>query len=137
MLGLGLMGLASLYLLQNHLDFYNVLIRWQAPREMAHTPDYQNVEALPFICNKVLRYLLNDLFAIAILYGLFFKRKYLRFSFAVMVFGLVILVPVYLVIYLQQPPGLSSMLSHLHRLVMNPVLMMVLIPAFFYQEQSG
>lgn len=137
MLGLGLMGLASLYLLQNHLDFYSVLIRWQAPREMAHTPDYQNVEALPFIFNKVLRYLLNDLFAIAILYGLFFKRKYLRFSFAVMVFGLVILVPLYLVIYLQQPPGLSSMLSHLHRLVMNPVLMMVLIPAFFYQEQSG
>lgn len=136
-LGLGLVGLAALYLWQNYLDFYSLLIRGQAPQEMAHTPDYQNVEALPFIFNKVLRYLLNDLFAVAILYALFFQRKYLRFALAVMLFGLVVLVPLYLVIYLQQPPGLSSMLSHLHRLVMNPVLMMLLIPAFFYQEQGA
>lgn len=134
-LSTGIIGLAAVYLFQNHLDLYSILIEWQAPKEMAHTPDYQDVQTIPFVFNKVFRYILNDLFAIAILYALFYKRKYLRFSFYVMLFGLVVLVPLYLIIYLQQPPGLSSMLSHLHRLVMNPVLMMILIPAFFYQEQ--
>ena len=48
-------------------------------------------------------------------------------------FGLIVLLPF---IYLSAVPGYSSMVSHLHRLVLNPVLMMLLIPALWHQRRT-
>ena len=132
---LGAAGLFLIYLFQDYLDFYSVIFRWQAPSYLHYTSAYQQVEVLPFVINKACRYVINDLCSIALIYGIFYERKYVRFAFYVMMFGLLILLPAYLALYFWQPPGFSSMLSHLHRLVMNPVLMMLLIPAFFYQRR--
>ncbi len=133
-IGGGVLGLALVYLLQSRLDFYTLLFEFKLPQPI----DYGQLEVIPtvpFIVNKVLRYLLNDLFSIAIIYGLFYERKYARFAMYVMFFGLFVLVPAYIALYLSQPEGFSSMLGHLHRVVMNPVLMMLLVPAFFYQRK--
>lgn len=133
-IGGGVLGLALVYLLQSRLDFYTLLFEFKIPQPM----DYAALEVIPtvpFIVNKVLRYLFNDLFSIAIIYGLFYERKYARFAMYVMFFGLFVLVPIYIALYLSQPEGFSSMLGHLHRVVMNPVLMMLLVPAFFYQRK--
>tara|TARA_R110002096_G_scaffold403945_1_gene601607 strand:+ start:183 stop:629 length:447 start_codon:yes stop_codon:yes gene_type:complete len=130
----GVIGLIAVYLLQSYLDFYSMLFELEAPNKIDYTA-YQNVKTLPFTVNKVVRYLLNDLFSIAIIYGLFYEKKYARFAMYVMFFGLFVLVPVYIFLFLNQFEGFSSMLSHLHRVVMNPVLMMLLIPAFFYQRK--
>jgi exosortase F-associated protein len=132
---LGAGGLFLVYFFQNYLDFYSVFVQFKAPQPLNYTSDFVPVESGPFIVNKVGRYILNDLFAMSLVYGLFYNRKYLRFAFWVLLFGLVVLVPAYLSLYLLAPAGFSSMLTHLHRLVMNPVLMMLLIPAFFYQQQ--
>jgi len=131
---LGALGLFGTYLFQNYLDFHSVVFELSAPEALNYTADYQPKESFPFVVNKVFRYLCNDLFAMALIYGLFYEKKYLRFAFAVLLFGLVVLLPLYLFIFLQQPPGFTSMLTHLHRIVFNPVLMMLLIPAFFYQK---
>ncbi len=133
-IGGGAIGLAFIYLFQLRMDFYSVLFQFSAPQVV----DYINMEDIPpvpFVVNKVLRYLLNDLFSIAIIYGLFYEKKYARFAMYVMFFGLFVLVPAYIILFLSQPEGFSSMLSHLHRVVMNPVLMMLLVPAFFYQRK--
>lgn len=129
----GVIGLGLVYLFQNYLDFYSIIFEFRAPGRIDYLHETE-VQAFPFIVNKAIRYLLNDLFSIAIIYGLFYERKYARFAVYVMFFGLLVLLPIYLYIFLQQPEGFSSMLSHLHRVVMNPVLMMLLIPAFFYQK---
>lgn len=130
----GAFGLFLVYLFQEYLNLYS-LITEGTLRRLNYPADFIDVNRLEFIVNKVFRYILNDLFAIALLHGLFYEKKYLRFAFYVMIFGLLVLVPLYLFIYLNQPRGFSSMLSHLHRLVMNPVLMMLLIPAFYYQRR--
>lgn len=131
----GALGLFLVYFFQDYLDFYSVLFRWEMPHRLDYTASYTDIRAFPFVINKALRYLCNDLFSIAIIYGIFYEKKYARFAFLVMLFGLLVLLPIYLFIYLRQPVGFSSMLSHLHRVVMNPVLMMLLIPAFFYQKR--
>ncbi len=132
---LGCLGLGLAYVFQEYLDAYSVLFEFSFPKKLEYTAHFTEVETFPFVVNKVFRYLVNDLFSIAIIYGLFFEKKYARFAFWVMAFGLVVMLPAYLVIYLNRPEGFSSMLSHLHRVVMNPVLMMLLIPAFFYQKK--
>jgi len=131
---LGGMGLFLVYFFQHYLDFHTVLFKGQWPQELNYTADFKKVESFSFIVNKVGRYLLNDLFTIAIIYGLFYEKKYLRFAFVVLLFGLIFLLPAYLFIYLAMPVWFSSLLSHLHRIVLNPVLMMLLIPAYFYQR---
>ena len=131
----GGIGLGLVYLFQSYLDFYSVLFEFSTPKVLDYA-NYGHIDAPSFIVNKAFRYLLNDLFSIAIIYGIFYEKKYARFAMYVMFFGLLVLLPVYLVLFLMQPEGFSSMLSHLHRIVMNPVLMMLLIPAFFYQRKK-
>jgi exosortase F-associated protein len=132
---LGAFGLFLVYFLQHYLDFYSIFVKGQLPHELNYSSDFKEVEKVPFIINKVGRYLLNDLFTIAIIYGLFYEKKYLRFAFIVLLFGLIFLLPSYLFLYLVKPVGFSSLISHLHRIVLNPVLMMLLIPAYFYQRR--
>jgi exosortase F-associated protein len=132
----GASGLLFTYVFQNYLDFYTVVFQLSAPEPLNYTPDYIPTNTLSFTVNKIGRYLCNDLFAMALIYGLFYERKYLNFAFLVILFGLLVLLPTYLVIFIYQPAGFTSMLSHLHRIVFNPVLMMLLIPAFYFQQHQ-
>lgn len=135
-IALGALGLFFVYFFQEYLDFHSVLFEFSLPERLNYGVSYIETDTFPFVVNKAGRYLLNDLFSISLIYGIFGERKYARFAFLVMVFGLLVLLPIYLVLYLSQPPGFTSMISHLHRVVMNPVLMMLLIPAFYFQRRS-
>jgi exosortase F-associated protein len=86
------------------------------------------------ISNKILRYLVNDLAALGIIHALFGRMDYLRLGWWVMWFGLALLLPLYFVGLWLLPPAMSIALSYLHRLIMNPVLLMLLIPALYYQS---
>lgn len=134
-IGIGALGLALVYLFHRYLNIY-ALLSAQPFTLLNYTADYQAVDPLAFSLNKGFRYLLNDIFAMLLVYGLFYEKRFLRFSFYVLLFGLVVLMPTYLLLYLSQPEGFTSMISHLHRVVFNPVLMMLLIPAFFFQVQQ-
>ena len=86
------------------------------------------------ILNKVLRYLVNDMAALGIIYALFAKPSYVRLGWWIMWFGLGFLLPLYYMGLWLLPPSQGIALSYLHRLVMNPVLLMLLIPALYYQH---
>ena len=86
------------------------------------------------ILNKVLRYLVNDMAALGIIYALFAKPSYVRLGWWIMWFGLGFLLPLYYLGLWLLPPSQGIALSYLHRLVMNPVLLMLLIPALYYQH---
>ena len=131
------MGLFLVYFFQDYLDFFSVLFELSAPEKLNYGVAYIDTDSMPLMVNKAGRYILNDLFSISLIYGIFAEKKYARFAFLVMLFGLFVLLPIYLFLYLTQPEGFSSMISHLHRVVMNPVLMMLLIPAFYFQQRTG
>jgi exosortase F-associated protein len=87
-----------------------------------------------FVINKSLRFILNDLFSVLFIYGLFQSRAYVRTAFLVMGFGLFVLLPLYLTLALIYRTEGFNMLVFLHRITMNPWLMILLIPAFYYME---
>jgi len=134
----GMGGLFLVYLFQDYLDLYH-LLQGQMPEKLNYRVEFApNLNPWAFSVNKAFRYVLNDIMAITVIYGLFGKRSYVRFAMYVLLVGLLFLVPLYIYLYLAQPVGFSSMLSHLHRIVMNPVLMMLMIPALYFQDrQSG
>lgn len=119
-IGLSLMGLVAVYILQ---------------REFQHLFDELSLSSNQrFIAGRSLRFILNDLLIILLIYGIFEKRKYVVFAFYVQLAGIIlILIPYF---FLRANTDYSNaLLSFLHRLVVNPLLMLLLIPAFYYQKK--
>lgn len=95
-------------------------------------------EAAPihrFLINRTIRFLLNDALAIGLIYALFVERKYVVFSLWVQLVGFFLFLVPYFILKLYFPFYNGPMISFLHRLILNPTLLLLLIPAFYYQRQ--
>lgn len=90
-----------------------------------------------FIVNRTIRFLLNDAFAIGLIYALFGERKYVIFSIYVQVAGVILFLIPYFVLKVYFPKYNGPLISFLHRLILNPTLLMLLIPAFYYQKMRS
>lgn len=90
-----------------------------------------------FIGNRVIRLTGNDLSCMVLIYVFFRERKYLVVAWYFYLFELLVVMPVYFLIKLQTE-GVSEisspLLSQIHRLIVNPVLMILLMLAFLYQK---
>ena len=89
-----------------------------------------------FLINRTFRFLLNDTFAIGLIYALFRERKYVVFSIYVQLVGMVLFLLPYFVLKIYWPRYNGPLISFLHRLILNPTLLMLLIPAFYYQRRK-
>ncbi len=87
-----------------------------------------------FAVNKSIRFFLNDLISLVFIYGLFQSIHYVKVALWVMGFGMFILLPTYLTIAILFKEEAFNVLTFLHRITMNPWLMLLLVPAFFYQR---
>lgn len=90
-----------------------------------------------FALNRTIRLIINDSLSMLLIYALFQKKAYLKLSGLIFLFELMVLLPVYLWVklYLEGPSEISSpLLSPIHRMIVNPLLMIVLIAAFYYQR---
>jgi exosortase F-associated protein len=88
-----------------------------------------------FLVNRTIRFILNDFFAIGLIYALFGLRKYVVFSVWVQLAGMVFFLFPYFVLKLYFPSYNGPLISFLHRLILNPILLLLLIPAFYYQQK--
>lgn len=106
---------------------------------------FQRTDVLPsqadryfhFSVNRFLRILLNDACMLLVLHALFADKKVLRLAVAMQIVDLFLLLPLYLALKLslEGASELSSpFLSQLHRLIVHPTLMILLIPAVYYQK---
>ncbi len=87
-----------------------------------------------FIVNRTIRFLLNDLFAIGLIYALFVEKKYVVFSLWVQLAGVVLFLIPYFILKINFPSYNGPLINYLHRLILNPTLLLLLIPAFYYQR---
>ncbi|WP_296621379.1 exosortase F system-associated protein [Marivirga sp.] len=86
-----------------------------------------------FIINRIIRFLLNDNLVLLLIYGLFYDRKYVKFGLAVEAFGFFFLLIPYFILRFNTPID-HMYISFIHRLIINPTLMVLLIPAIYIQE---
>ncbi|HEX5169281.1 MAG TPA: hypothetical protein VFW11_08905 [Cyclobacteriaceae bacterium] len=90
-----------------------------------------------FIFNKTTRLILNDLACFGLIYAIFQEKKYLRVAFYIFLFEISLLLPTYFIIKLslEGDSEISSpLLSQIHRMIINPTLMILLMIGFFYQR---
>lgn len=115
-------GLASVYLFQRDITALTL------------TLDLSSYGA--FALGRIIRFLLNDLFTILLIFALFPQRKYVYFAILTQFFGMIFLLLPYLGLKYFYPDYNGPLLSFLHRIILNPLLLMLLIPAFLYQRQK-
>lgn len=90
-----------------------------------------------FIFNRTFRLVANDLLCVVLISVLFEKKEYVRVAFLLFAFELVIVMPLYfwIKLTLEGDSEISSpLLSQVHRLIVNPMLMVILIAGFYYQK---
>jgi exosortase F-associated protein len=118
---LAVAGLITVFLLQ-HVDIADKL--FNAQHGIAR-----------FLINKTVRFFLNDLLALLLIYSLFPQRKFLLFSIWVQVAGFVLFLVPYFILKINHPEYNGPLINFLHRLILNPTLLLLLIPAFYYQKR--
>ena len=118
---LSIIGLLSVYLFQH-----------------ADVASWLNVSdsTIKFLVNKSLRFLINDAMMIVLIYALFYHKKYVYFALWVQLAGVVFILLPYFLLKLVFHTGNGPLVSFLHRLVINPTLLLLLIPAFYYQHSK-
>lgn len=92
---------------------------------------------LIFVMNKTTRLILNDVACMIFIYAVFQKQIYLKATFYLFLVELFLLLPCYLILKLnlEGDSELSSpLLSQIHRLIINPLLMFLLTLGFVYQR---
>lgn len=92
---------------------------------------------LIFSVNKTIRLILNDVACMIFIYAVFQQQVYLKASFYLFLLELFVLLPLYLIVKLnlEGDSEISSpLLSQIHRLVVNPLLMFLLMMGFVYQR---
>lgn len=90
-----------------------------------------------FIINKTIRLVLNDVACMVLIYAWFKERKYLTLSFYLFLVEVCLLLPIYFIVKLslEGDSEISSpLLSQIHRLIVNPLLMFLLMVGFVYQR---
>ncbi len=87
-----------------------------------------------FLVNRSFRFLLNDALTIGLIFAIFYERKYVVFALVVQLAGLVTILIPYFILKINYPSYNGPLISFLHRLVVNPMLMLMLIPAFYFQR---
>ena len=90
-----------------------------------------------FFVNRTIRFLLNDALALGLIYALFRERKYVVFALYVQIAGTFLFLVPYFILKIYLPRYNGPLISFLHRLILNPTLLMLLIPAFYYQRKKA
>ena len=134
--GMGILGcvaLLSIIYISQRYNYLEVLLNVLGKDvNSAHPYTY-------FVFNKTLRFFLNDSTMVLMIWFIWMKKEYVKLAIAVELFGLLIILPLYFVLKLtfEGDSEISSpLLSFIHRLIINPTLMILLIPALFFQEKS-
>lgn len=102
--------------------------------------DIAKNQYLTFSVNKLARMLVNDFSCLLIIHAVFQNPKFNRLAFWVFCLEVLVLLPLYLglKLYLEGTTEISSpILSQIHRLIVNPMLMVVLMAAFYYQQKMA
>ena len=105
------------------------------------TDDFINLpfpkyDALKLFFGLLFRYFLNSVLSLLLIYGLFQDREIIKFSLFVYVFFLVVLLTMFFII-LKFFPDASWLLFYVRRFIIQPILVLLFIPGFYYQLQKS
>jgi exosortase F-associated protein len=128
------LALASVRLIGGRV-FYDPLIAF------FHIPDYQNyplpeIEFWKFIGALVLRYAINSILTLSLVYIIFRKYDLVKLTTIIYALVFVVLVPLFLWWAWHAEPNQYRYLFYVRRILIHPILTLILIPALLYHDKG-
>ncbi|MDQ6470395.1 exosortase F system-associated protein [Flavobacterium sp. LHD-80] len=96
---------------------------------------YPEVDGLKLFFGLFFRYFLNTVLSLILIYVLFRDIEIIKFSTFLYAFFLVILFIAFFVI-LNYFPNANWLLFYVRRFIIQPIFVLLFIPAFYYQSQN-
>jgi exosortase F-associated protein len=125
-------GIIRIY--ENELFYDPFLIYFKSNYSNSELP---KVDFLHFSLGLLFRYFLNTILSIAVLYLIFLDLEILKFSTLIYgVFFIFLLGGLYFVLEMDQNPNKMT-LFYVRRFLIQPLLLLIFIPAFFFQKQKN
>ena len=93
-----------------------------------------NLDYTKLFLNTFFRYLLNAIISIAILHFAFKTKEILRFSVLFYSIGFTILILAYILIVLNLTQDIYQLFFYTRRFLIQPIFILLLLPAFYYQR---
>ena len=112
------------------------------PLELYFQNDYLNLplpemNLLLLGLSVSLKYLMNSAVSLGIIYAAFYNVEYSRFALKIYFWVYLILIFLFFLLMLLEPQNSTRLLFYIRRFLMHPLLVLVLIPAFYYQQLNS
>jgi len=89
------------------------------------------------LLNLFLRYSLNTMISLVIIYLAFQDRKFLKFSFKFYVVAFVILIITFMIILKGELKNGYLFAFYIRRFIIHPLFVLLLLPAFYYKQLTS
>lgn len=122
-----------------------ILIRW-FENELFYDPylaffkndylyaDSPSVEIFKVTAFTILRYALNTLISLAILFAIFRDKSVIKFSGFIYAIAFILLITAYLYFVLNPKQDTYYMFFNVRRFLIQPIILILLLPAFYYHK---
>ena len=108
------------------IDFYKENYLQKQPPE---------IQQFSLYLNTAFRYFLNTIISLLAIYIAFPKKSVIKFSVFFYTVAFVLLMLMKIVVVNQLQPELYSLLFYIRRFLIQPIFVIVLLPAFYYQHK--
>lgn len=95
---------------------------------------FPEIDIAKFNASTMLRFSINTLLTVLIIWFIFWNRSYLRFSIFVLIISFIILLPLYNYLISTKFSSGEMLFFYVRRFLIQPIFVLILIPCFYYQE---
>ena len=95
-----------------------------------------DIDSWCLLVNLFYRYLLNSTISLGLIWILFKRKDYMKFSGVFFVLAFIILIPVFLFLLKDNFQRGYLLLFYVRRFIIQPLFLLLLVPLFFYQKSS-
>lgn len=95
-----------------------------------------DIDSWRLLVNLFCRYLLNSTISLGLIWVLFKRQDYVKFSGVFFVLAFVILIIAFLFLLKDNFQGGYLLLFYVRRFIIHPLFLLLLVPLFFYQKSS-
>ncbi|MFK8059370.1 MAG: exosortase F system-associated protein [Polaribacter sp.] len=96
-----------------------------------------NIDVWHLVVDMLFRYTLNSLVSLAIIWVLFQRKDYLKFSGLFFIFAFVVLIITFVFLLRDQFETGYLLPFYVRRFIIHPLFLLLLLPAFYYQKLSN
>ncbi len=128
---LGLTGLVSIRFFENALFFDPLISFYDSNFQNSTFPD---LSFWRYSLNIAFRFLLNSSISLGIIWLIFKNKNYLRFSVLLYVILFIVGIILFWIVSSNIQPKDYMVLFYIRRFLIQPLLVIILIPAFYFQK---